>query len=89
MKFKSALVCAFAALAVAGGAVGTAQAADGDPSNRGSNEQDQSCEVSEDIDQTNFSSSDNNIDCSKHIGEETDLVRVADGALFPRPYEHR
>ncbi|WP_217127726.1 hypothetical protein [Streptomyces sp. AC558_RSS880] len=89
MKFKSAIACAFVALAVAGGAAGTAQAADDDPSNLGSNEQVQSCEVNEGIDQSNFSSSDNDLDCSKHIKKETDLVRVVDDALLPRHDEHR
>ncbi|MFI2374292.1 hypothetical protein ACH5AO_04350 [Streptomyces sp. NPDC018964] len=87
MKFKSAVVCAFAVLAFAGGAAGTAWADDGARSDPGSDEQTQSCEVSEVIDQSNLSASDNNIDCSRNVKKETDLVRVVNDAFLPVPRE--
>ncbi|URM92481.1 hypothetical protein LUW75_23830 [Streptomyces sp. MRC013] len=70
MKLKNALACTFAALAVAGGAAGTAQAADDDTSKFDSSSQVLSCDVIEVIDIPILSSADNNIDCSENVKEE-------------------
>ncbi|GGQ06148.1 hypothetical protein [Streptomyces roseolilacinus] len=70
MKLKSALACTFAALAVAGGAAGTAQAADDDTTKFENNTQILSCDVVEVIDIPILSSANNNIDCSENVKEE-------------------
>ncbi|MCP9946861.1 hypothetical protein LUX12_21925 [Streptomyces somaliensis] len=90
MKFRNTLACTFAALAVAGGAAGTAQAADDDTKKFANGSQVVSCDVIEILDQPNLSSADNNVDCSENVKEEeSELVHVVNDVLFPRPHEYR
>ncbi|MBT2414112.1 hypothetical protein J7I94_26805 [Streptomyces sp. ISL-12] len=82
MNFRSTIACAFAALSVAGGAAGTAQAADDDTSKFRNYEQVLSCDVIEVVDQPNVGPADENHDCSETSTEkETGLVRVVGDAL--------
>ncbi|MCP9946887.1 hypothetical protein LUX12_22070 [Streptomyces somaliensis] len=79
MKLKNALACTFTALAVAGGAAGTAQAADDDTSKFDSSSQVLSCDVIEVIDIPILSSADNNIDCSENVKKkESKSVHIVD-----------
>ncbi|MCP9960156.1 MULTISPECIES: hypothetical protein [Streptomyces] len=84
MKLRNTLACTFAALAVAGGAAGTAQAADDDVTKFDNGSQVASCDVIELLDQPNLSGADNNIDCSQNVREETRLTHVVNGMLSPR-----
>ncbi|GAA2228327.1 hypothetical protein [Streptomyces nogalater] len=70
MKFKGALVCAFATLAAAGGAAGTVHAAGGDTHSFDNGGQILSCDVIEVLDQPNVNPADNNIDCSANVKKE-------------------
>ncbi|GGP96030.1 hypothetical protein [Streptomyces roseolilacinus] len=79
MKLKSALACTFAALAVAGGAAGTAQAADDDTTKFENDTQVLSCDVVEVIDIPIISAANNNIDCSENVKEEeSESVHIVD-----------
>jgi len=81
MKYRKTLVCAFAALAVAGGTAGAARAAD-DTSKFTDSEELLSCNVVEVIDQPNVGPGDNNIDCSENVEEEeTTLVHVLEEVM--------
>ncbi|WP_228993427.1 hypothetical protein [Streptomyces sp. DH8] len=99
MKFKSTLACTFAALAVVGGAAGTAQAADDDTSKFDNSTQVLSCDVVEVIDIPILSAANNNIDCSKNVKEEeteTETVHIVDednahatAVLLPKGHHNR
>ncbi|MDT9685188.1 hypothetical protein RND61_24455 [Streptomyces sp. TRM76323] len=79
MKIKSALACTFAALAVAGGAAGTAQAADDDTSKIDNSTQVLSCDIVEVIDIPILSAANNTVDCSDTIKEEeNESVHIVD-----------
>ncbi|MCP9958376.1 MULTISPECIES: hypothetical protein [Streptomyces] len=79
MKLKSALACTFAALTVAGGAAGTAQAADDDSAKFDNSSQVLSCDVIEVIDLPILSAANNNIDCSHNVKEEEhESVHIVD-----------
>ncbi|MFJ8696138.1 hypothetical protein [Streptomyces roseolilacinus] len=92
MKLRSTLSCTFAALAVAGGAAGTAQAADDDTSKFENDTQVLSCDVVEVRDIPILSADNNNIDCSENVKEqESESVHILDeasahavAALLPR-----
>ncbi|MGC9376114.1 hypothetical protein [Streptomyces sp. MH13] len=85
MKFRNAIACTFAALAVAGGTASTAQAADDDTAKFDNSEQVLSCDVIEIIDQPNLGPADNNIDCSRNNKEEeTTLTHMVGEVLLPQ-----
>ncbi|MGC9500979.1 hypothetical protein [Streptomyces sp. WG7] len=84
MKFRNAIACTFAALAVAGGTAGTAQAADDDTAKFDNSEQVVSCDVIEVLDQPNLGPADNNIDCSENDEEETTLAHMVGEVLLPQ-----
>ncbi|MEU0737932.1 hypothetical protein [Streptomyces sp. NPDC006134] len=69
MALKKALACTFTALALAGGAAGTAAAGDDDTSKFDNSHQLLSCDVVEVIDIPILSAANNNIDCSKNVKE--------------------
>jgi hypothetical protein len=87
MKLKTTLASTFAALAVVGGAAGTAQASDDDNGKFENSAQILSCDTVEVIDIPIISSANNNIDCSKNhekkeshslqVGHESDDARAA------------
>ncbi|MCP9944342.1 hypothetical protein LUX12_05325 [Streptomyces somaliensis] len=97
MKLKSALACTFAALAVAGGAAGTAQAADDDNTKFDNSSQVLSCDVIEVIDIPILSAANNNIDCSKNVKEEEhESVHIVDednahatAVVLPKGHQNR
>ncbi|MGC9380825.1 hypothetical protein [Streptomyces sp. MH13] len=79
MALKKALACTVTALVMAGGAAGTAVAADDDTSKFENNSQILSCLPLEVIDIPILSSANNNIDCSENTKEETETeVTIVD-----------
>ncbi|MDT9682853.1 hypothetical protein RND61_12335 [Streptomyces sp. TRM76323] len=79
MKLKSALACTFAAMAVAGGAAGTAQAAEDDTSKIDNSMQIVSCDTIEVIDIPIASAANNTVDCSDYISDkESKSVHIVD-----------
>ncbi|URN18462.1 MULTISPECIES: hypothetical protein [Streptomyces] len=94
MKLKNALACTFAALVVAGGTAGTAQAADDDSAKFDNSSQVLSCNVLEIIDIPILSAANNNIDCSENVKEEkSKSVHIVDeenahatAVLLPRQH---
>ncbi|MFJ8693893.1 hypothetical protein [Streptomyces roseolilacinus] len=97
MKLKSALACTFAALAVAGGAASTAQAADDDTTKFDNHTQVLSCDVVEVINIPIISADNNNIDCSENVKEEEhESVHIVDednahatAVVVPKGHEYR
>ncbi|MFV2118153.1 hypothetical protein ACE14D_06790 [Streptomyces sp. Act-28] len=70
MKLKNTLACTFAALAVAGGAGGTAQAADDDTAKFETRTQVLTCDTIEVVNPVILSADNNNVDCSENVKEE-------------------
>ncbi|MFV2119033.1 hypothetical protein ACE14D_11535 [Streptomyces sp. Act-28] len=79
MKLKSALACTFAALAVAGGAAGTAQASDDDAAKFDNRTQVLSCDTIEIINIPILAADNNNVDCSENVKKEkSESVHIVD-----------